>query len=727
MQNHPSPSQRSPAPGVSIRVPSGPHSFEPTALERGSSTHRALALALACGLLLSCSPGHKIPKKVRERHAHAATSELERIDTPLRLRDVYWHEEALYLSYVQDGQLRLGVSSADARQNLDHHQDWMTVYQLFAADPAAFQTAREKGEKIVTLPEAKWKALGHSIVVATVPSQQERGVLLNARDEEAFFFRDSEGSMQRVPKMVDQPRGVRLYASIRLEKKNDELFELIESYFQDEDIEFKHAMLDTGEIGSYARPFVIVNRETSKISFLTLEPFTIGSMPDSGVTTGGKLGWHLLRSFGFDLVNRPLSNVSRLFFLVSDTIADGITGTVLGLMHRAGGNDEEIPPLYDGPGMDLAEWETKLDEIGMTRRRSGRIKLLVDGDQFFPYFIDAIVHAEESIKLRTYIFDRDDFAIDLANLLRRRSEEIDVQVMLDGLGTLMAQNTAAGTMPSEHEAPVGITTYLTEGSDIRLASLTNPWTAGDHTKTTIIDGKTAFIGGMNVGREYRWEWHDIMMAVEGPIVDFIAEDFDRAWAQSRVMGDFVYAAHVLSHPEKRSPLDGYEIRPLRTLPAQSQIFRSQLLAARSAKRYIYVSNAYLSDAQIVQALADARLRGVDVRVIIPMEGNHGIMNANNVTAANKLFDHGVRVFAYPGMSHVKAAVYDGWACLGSANFDKLSFRVNKEMNLGVSDPRFVEPLLEEVFAADFAASVELKEPLPEGWDNTFASIIASQL
>ena len=132
-------------------------------------------------------------------------------------------------------------------------------------------------------------------------------------------------------------------------------------------------------------------------------------------------------------------------------------------------------------------------------------------------------------------------------------------------------------------------------------------------------------------------------------------------------------------------------------------------------------------AQLVQALADARQRGVDVRVIIPMEGNHGIMNANNVTAANKLLKYGVRVFAYPGMSHVKAAVYDGWACLGSANFDKLSFRVNKEMNLGVSDPRFVDVLLEEVFEADFAASTELTAPLPEGWDNTFASIIASQL
>ena len=124
---------------------------------------------------------------------------------------------------------------------------------------------------------------------------------------------------------------------------------------------------------------------------------------------------------------------------------------------------------------------------------------------------------------------------------------------------------------------------------------------------------------------------------------------------------------------------------LRTLPYDSQVYRSQLHAIREARGYIYIQNAYFSDITIIHELARARLRGVDVRVIIPMEGNHGIMNASNVTAANTLLKYGVRIFTYPGMSHVKAAVYHGWACLGSANFDKLSFRVNKEMNLGVSD------------------------------------------
>ncbi len=61
------------------------------------------------------------------------------------------------------------------------------------------------------------------------------------------------------------------------------------------------------------------------------------------------------------------------------------------------------------------------------------------------------------------------------------------------------------------------------------------------------------------------------------------------------------------------------------------------------------------------------------------------------------------------MSHVKAAIFDGWACVGSANYDKLSLEVNKELNLATSDADTVNSLLEEVFLPDIAASEEITE------------------
>ena len=84
--------------------------------------------------------------------------------------------------------------------------------------------------------------------------------------------------------------------------------------------------------------------------------------------------------------------------------------------------------------------------------------------------------------------------------------------------------------------------------------------------------------------------------------------------------------------------------------------------------------------------------GVDVRIILPTLNDSGFMNSANLLAAKAFLNNRVRVYGYPGMSHVKAAIYDGWACLGSANFCKLSLRINQETNLATSDPGFVDQL-----------------------------------
>jgi phosphatidylserine/phosphatidylglycerophosphate/cardiolipin synthase-like enzyme len=79
------------------------------------------------------------------------------------------------------------------------------------------------------------------------------------------------------------------------------------------------------------------------------------------------------------------------------------------------------------------------------------------------------------------------------------------------------------------------------------------------------------------------------------------------------------------------------------------------------------------------------------------------------------------------MTHVKAALYDGWACLGSANFDKLSLRVNREANVATADPAFVERLRRELFEVDFARSREIGEPPTAGWGTYITAYVAGQL
>jgi cardiolipin synthase len=317
----------------------------------------------------------------------------------------------------------------------------------------------------------------------------------------------------------------------------------------------------------------------------------------------------------------------------------------------------------------------------------------------------------------------------MRDLLRRRSDEgIDIRVLLDGLGTIVATGADDESMPEDHVAPESVRVFLEEGSDIDVRQSKNPWlVAGDHVKTTIIDNEIAYAGGMNIGREYRFTWHDLMMELRGPVVGVLADEFERAWAHAGAMGD---AGYLFSRLKPGTEIDddvGFPVRVLHTRPGDSEIFRAQRAAIRNAQKYIVIQNAYFTDDAMLYELAKARRRGVDVRVILPLVGNHGPVNKSNVLAANAMLEHGIRVFLYPGMSHVKAAIFDGWACVGSANWDKLSFRTNKELNIATSHPETVQDLMDRVFAPDFARSVEITEPFPERWSDHLMEVVADYL
>ncbi len=103
-----------------------------------------------------------------------------------------------------------------------------------------------------------------------------------------------------------------------------------------------------------------------------------------------------------------------------------------------------------------------------------------------------------------------------------------------------------------------------------------------------------------------------------------------------------------------------------------------------------------------------------------------MINLSNQKVINKMPRNGIRVYKYPGMTHVKAAVYDGWACLDSANFDKLSLQLNQGINLGISHPAIVNELLERVLDPDFAISQELYEPVSLGTHHHFVELIADE-
>jgi cardiolipin synthase len=89
--------------------------------------------------------------------------------------------------------------------------------------------------------------------------------------------------------------------------------------------------------------------------------------------------------------------------------------------------------------------------------------------------------------------------------------------------------------------------------------------------------------------------------------------------------------------------------------------------------------------------------------------------------------NGIRVFSYPGMSHVKAAIIDGWACVGSANFDKLSLQINEELNIATATPAVVDDLMQRIFLTDFAKSEEQLTPRPLNWTHHLAEFVSDEI
>ena len=433
------------------------------------------------------------------------------------------------------------------------------------------------------------------------------------------------------------------------------------------------------------------------------------------------------RSVQIDPINRPVSNLLSLSSIVLNSTTGLARRTALSTVQFPALERQPIPELSYAAAMDLEEWERDLDRISGRRQTKGTIKFLIDGEEYFGRMLEAIGDAEESIDIRTYIFDNDDYAVQVADVLKEKSRDVEVRVLVDALGNMMALQADPESLPDDYQGPLHMGQYLEQDSNVKFRSRAIPWTTGDHTKTTIIDEKLAFIGGMNIGREYRYDWHDLMMEVAGPVVDHLQYDTDKAWAKASVFGDIASFLEMLDGEDHHADDDGYPLRVLYTAAHDSEIYHAQLEAIRRSKSYIVIENSYFSDDLILFELARARRRGVDVRVILPSEGNHGSHDASNRVAINKMLENGIRVYQYPGMSHVKAAVFDGWACVGSANFDKLSFQVNREVNLATSYEPVVNELLERLFIPDLASSKEVTEMQDLTMQARFFEVVADEV
>jgi cardiolipin synthase len=413
------------------------------------------------------------------------------------------------------------------------------------------------------------------------------------------------------------------------------------------------------------------------------------------------------------------------------------TGSVLAsLWHRSRGVmvgnlpvSMSLNPNSDArPGSEA--FERFLDQQGLPSREFGQIKCLVDGPEFFGEFDRQLAAAKKSVDVQVYIFDNDDIGVRYGRKLAAKAASVPVRVMFDDMGTNTAMMSPPVTpAPSTFTPPKDMKDYLERGSKVKVRRTLNPWLVADHTKLLIFDDKTAILGGMNIGREYYSEWHDLMIRVDGAVVGSLAREFQSAWKKAGPWGDYSVFSRKrnIDWPESRK--DDVPIRILRTDVAvgRSEVLKASIAAMHASRERIWIENPYFASDQLVRAAQDAARRGVDVRVIFPEENDSALMEASNLGTARKLMSAGVKVYHYPGMTHLKAMVCDDWATVGSANLDILSMRINRELNLAFSDRRNVRELVDSVFLPDFGRSKRIRMEDADSPTAAVAELLADQL
>jgi phosphatidylserine/phosphatidylglycerophosphate/cardiolipin synthase-like enzyme len=571
---------------------------------------------------------------------------------------------------------------------------------------------------VIAGPE--WNRLTTNLVEALTPQAPWHGIYYKGLMADRLLYRDAQGQA-RDATLGEQPKEVVIDRHLSIEETLATLARQVERDLVKEHPRGSLFLLLAPNAHRFPQPLLLDQQQRRCV---WLSPAALYDNTERGLglaTTAQGFSALLLEGHVLALLKNPVSSVARLGDL-------GVESVVRFVRFPFPKPSTHYLPLNHCPGMDLAQWEAWMDRYTGTHREDGSLDLLIDGERFFPRLKEAFGSATNHINVQVYIFDKDDVGVSVADQLKERSRQIPVKVILDRLGSIGGGAVPPGTpMPEDFVSPSSICSYLRENSRVRVHPFLNPWFSSDHTKIILVDGTAAWIGGMNLGREYRYEWHDLMVELHGPVVATLEDEFRHCWAHESLLGDLAYLAELARGPRETVPArPGEKWIKLRLLPTKTawKPFSASVQGAiGKAKSYIYLENPYLFDKRVIIALVRARNRGVDVRVVLPRVNDLKAGGRSNLVLANYLLEHGVRVYFYPGMTHVKALMVDDWACLGSANLNHLSLRVCQEQNVATSDPTFAARLKRELFEEDFTRSYELTEPVSIEWVDFLSDLI----
>ncbi|MEO7252725.1 MAG: cardiolipin synthase ClsB [Casimicrobium sp.] len=339
------------------------------------------------------------------------------------------------------------------------------------------------------------------------------------------------------------------------------------------------------------------------------------------------------------------------------------------------------------------------------------VRLLCSGAEYFPALLAAIQTAVAEISLETYIFADDVTGQQVARaLIEAARRGVSVRVVYDGFGS---SSWIGGIDKQLREGGVQVAVYRPErGWQLLRRSRLRRM----HRKITVIDGRIAFIGGINViddlnMPEPRSPRFDFAVSLRGPLVDVIESVAHKLWRRLRHfrLSDELDAAFPDDPPTVPAPVADarsawFAVRD--NVSHRRDIEQEYLIAIGKAESEILLANAYfVPGRRFRRALIDAAERGVKIRLLLQGRQEYWLQHFATRALYGALLAAGVEIYDYErSFLHAKVAVVDGrWATVGSSNIDPFSLLLAREANVFVDDTAFASELkarLEAAITAD---------------------------
>jgi cardiolipin synthase len=370
----------------------------------------------------------------------------------------------------------------------------------------------------------------------------------------------------------------------------------------------------------------------------------------------------------------------------------------------------EQPPTY---GLDheiaVAAPEFLPSVVGLTGTPTiggNRVRLLNNGDAFYPAMLTAMRSASQSITIEAYIYWKGRIGMEFAEALAERARAgVSVKILLDAIGSSTIGDDILETL---QEGGCELAWF----NPIRPYSLAR-FNYRTHRKTFVIDGRRGFTGGAGIAdhwsgnAENPQQWRDIQIEVEGPGIVPLQTGFAQNWLQT--------TRELVSGPRffpVIPPVGDVDLHGMLSSPSggASAARITYYFAISSARRSIWIATPYfVPDQAAIDLLREAKARGVDVRVTVSGRWNDSwLARHNSIRLFGPLITAGIAVFEYHRtMLHHKTMIVDGrWATIGSTNFDNRSFAFNEESNISFTDSTLIADL-EQAYRTDQALSTEM--------------------